>query len=100
MYAAVMEMTLAPERLGELERLVRFQLLPALRREPGFSGATNLVALERGRALLVLFWETEAEALRPLATGEADFQQAFATIRRRLELRWFAPTVWEVSARA
>ena len=100
MYAQVIELPIEQEHLGELERLLRFELLPALRAERGFSGATNLIDHQRGKALLVLYWETEDEAARPLATGDAAFQQAFATMVDVLGLRWFSPTVWEVSARA
>ena len=39
MYAQVVELQLEPERLDELERLVRSELMPALREQSGFCGA-------------------------------------------------------------
>jgi hypothetical protein len=100
MYAQVIELPLNPKRLRELEYLVRFELLPALRDETGFSGATSLVDQERGKALLVLYWETEDEAAAPLATGDAPVQRAFTAIIELLGVRRYSPTIWEVSARA
>jgi len=100
MYAQLIDMHYEPGRLAELERLVRFELLPALRAEPGFSGATELLDQLRGRALLVLLWETEDEAHRLLAGGSAPVRAAFATILQAVGAERLGATVWEVRARA
>jgi hypothetical protein len=100
MYAQLIELPFEPERLAELERVVRFELLPALRAEPGFSGATQLLDQPSGRALLVVLWETEDEAHRPLVGGLAPFQLAFATILNAVGSDRLGATVWEVRARA
>jgi hypothetical protein len=100
MYAQVIELRLEPERLEGLERLVRSELVPALREQTGFCGALNLTDRGRADSLLVLLWETEDEAARPLAQGAAPFEQALATVTELLATRSCSTTVWEVDARA
>ena len=99
MYAQLIELPFEPERLDEVECLVQCELLPALRGEPGFSGATELLD-QGGTALLVLLWETEIEAHRASMAGDAPFQLAFATILQAVGSDRLAATVWEVRARA
>ena len=88
MYAQVIETSIRPDRLELLERLVRSELLPALRGESGFCGAVSLVDRERAATLLVLLWETEPDAARPRAsvTGLPGVSLS-------------PTTVWEVNAR-
>jgi hypothetical protein len=100
MYAQVIEVRPQPARLEVMERLVRDELVPALREQSGFCGALNLTACAGGETLLVLLWETEEEAARPLATGAAPFGKAFATVTELLASRSCSVTVWEVDARA
>jgi hypothetical protein len=88
MYAQVIETSIQPDRLELLERLVRSELVPALRGEPGFCGALSLVDRERAAALLVLLWETEQDAACP---------RIFAT--ELAGVRLSPSTVWEVTAR-
>jgi hypothetical protein len=99
MYAQLIEARLEPERLEELVRLVRYELVPALRGQAGFCGALSLTNSERAESLLVLLWETEDEAARPLRRGAAPFQQAAASVTELLTARSCAVTVWEVDAR-
>jgi hypothetical protein len=81
------------DRLG---RAVQNELLPALRSEQGFSGALTLVRREVGEMLLIVFWETETQALRPLVPALVGFlAEAGAT-----GLPCGVPRVWEVGARA
>ena len=92
MYAQALEGA-GPTRLNEI---VQRELLPALRIERGFSGALSLVDHETGRALVLVFWETEEEAARPLAP-------CFAALLAALGLPdpdTCRPRVWEVGARA
>jgi hypothetical protein len=98
MHAQVIELQLEPDRLEELERLVRSELVPALRAQPGFCGALNLTDCERAVTLLVLLWETEGEAARTLAQSAAPSGLALSTVTDLLAARPF--TVWEVEARA
>ena len=96
MHAQLIELKLAPERL---ERLVRSELIPALREQSGFCGALSLTARERCATLLVLLWETEAQAARTLARSAAPFTQAPATVTALLASRSCSVTVWEVDSR-
>ena len=100
MHAQVIELQLEPERLEVLERLVRSELVPALREQSGFCGALNLTDRERGETLLVLLWEREDEAARTLAQSAALLGQAFATVPDLVAARLRSVTVWEVDARA
>jgi hypothetical protein len=88
MYAQVIETSIRPDRLELLERLVRSELLPALRGESGFCGAVSLVDRERAATLLVLLWETEADAARPRAS-----------VTELPGMSLSPTTVWEVNAR-
>jgi hypothetical protein len=99
MYAQLIEMRPEPERLEILERLVRHELMPALREQPGFCGALCLTDREQANSLLVLLWETEDEAARPLARYAALFGQTVATVTELLASRSCSLTVWEVDAR-
>jgi hypothetical protein len=100
MHAQVIELQLEPERLDELERLVRTELVPALREQSGFCGALNLTDRERRETLLVLLWETEDEAARTLAQCAAPSRLALSTVTDLLAARSCSVTVWEVDARA
>jgi hypothetical protein len=100
MYAQVIELRLARRLLDELERLVRSELVPALREQAGFCGALNLTDSERADSLLVLLWETEDEAARPLGRSAAPFAPASATMAELLAAGSRSMTVWEVDVRA
>jgi hypothetical protein len=94
MFAQVVEIRLEPARLEIVEVLVRQSLVPALREQSGFCGALNLTDRGRAETLLVLLWETEDEASRPLASRLA----RIATVPE-LALPPWSLTVWEVDAR-
>jgi hypothetical protein len=64
------------------------ELIPLLRAEDGFSGAVNLIDQHTGATLLLVFWETEEEATRPLPPALA------------AHVGGVQPRVWEVGARA
>src|SRR3954452_4512392 len=67
MYAQLIEGGTTPERRTEMDRIVTDQMVPALHAEPGFAGALNLVDRDSGDALMVVLWESEAHARRPLS---------------------------------
>ena len=96
----VVELQLEPERLDELERLVRSELVPALREQSGFCGALNLTDRERGETLLVLLWETEDEAAWTLSQSAASSGLALSNVTDLLAARPCSVTVWEVDVRA
>ena len=98
MYAQLIESTTPPGRIDDLTRVVRRELLTALRRQEGFSGALSLVDRETGRGLLVVLWETGEEAARPLVQCGAPLLTALAAVAEVSIGDLSAATVWEVSA--
>ena len=99
MYAQLIETRLEPERLEVVERLVRNELLPVPREQPGFCGALDLTGRERAQTLLVLLWETEEDACLPLIERVASFAKAFSTVSELLACGSCSVSVWEVDAR-
>jgi hypothetical protein len=99
MHAQVIETQVGPGRVDVLERLVRYELLPALREEAGFCGAVSLLDRDRSQTLVVLLWETEEEAARPLQPFSAPFLKAFATVTELLGADACSATTWEINAR-
>jgi hypothetical protein len=99
MFAQLIEARLGRKRLVMLEHIVRRELIPALREESGFCGAVNLTDRARAETLLVLLWETEEQASRPLVPGTAPFANAFSTVSELLASDSCVVTIWEVDAR-
>src|ERR671939_21345 len=80
MYAQLIEGGTTPERRGEMDRIVTAEMIPALEAEPGYAGALNLVDRESGNALMIVLWETEAQARRALAEYGSAFLKALANV--------------------
>jgi hypothetical protein len=100
MFAQLIATRLAQNRLAMLEHIVRRELIPALREESGFCGAMNLTDRAKAETLLVLLWETEEQASRPLARGSAPFANASYTISELLASDSWVVTIWDVDARS
>jgi hypothetical protein len=99
MHAQLIESTTSPARVGELDRVIRRELFTALRGQAGFCGAFSLLDRGAGRALLVILWETDEEAARPLVQCGAPLLEALAAVADISGGDPCAQTVWEVSAR-
>jgi hypothetical protein len=99
-YAQLIQGGAAPEDREQMNGVVVHEMLPALLREPGFSGALNLVEPGTGDAMTILLWETEAQARRALADYRAPFLKALASVMSMFRGRPAPISVWEVSARA
>ncbi|HEU5215767.1 MAG TPA: hypothetical protein VFU30_09525 [Gaiellaceae bacterium] len=93
MYAQALEVRGTSDDLSEL---VCRELIPALRSEPGFSGALSLVDREAQTMLVLVFWETEEQAARRLPPR---FTPLLAGLGMT-DAATYAPQVWEVGARA
>ena len=93
MYAQVYEL-LGAERGERLNQSIYAELLPALRTEDGFCGALSLVR-RTGELLLLVLWETEDEAARPLPPRLAALLDGLGTA----EATSGRPEIWEVGAR-
>jgi hypothetical protein len=100
MYAQLVEGGTTPARRTDMDRIVTDEMVPALEAEPGFAGALNLVDRESGDAMMIILWETEAQARRALAEYGAAFLKALASIAAISTGTRRPISVWEVNARA
>jgi hypothetical protein len=100
MYAQLIEGGTTPERRAEMDRLVTDEMLPALDTEPGFAGALNLVDRATGNAMMIVLWDSEAQARRALAEYGSAFLKALAGIAAISTGTRRPISVWEVNARA
>ena len=97
MYAQLIEGGTTPEHRDEMDSIVTDQMIPALDAEPGFSSALNLVDRETGNAMMIVFWETEAQARRPLPEYGERFLKALASIAAISTGTRSPISVWEVN---
>ena len=100
MYAQVIQGGAAPAQRAEMDAVVHEQLIPALNEEPGFSGALNLVDRETGNAMMIVIWEEEEQARRPLPDYGRSFLQALASIAGISSGNRAPISVWHVNAQA
>ncbi len=100
MYAQLIEGGTTPDRRPQMDQLVTGQMLPALQAEPGYAGALNLVDRDTGNALMIVLWETEAQARRPLAEYGVTFLKALAGVAAISTGTRRPISVWDVNARA
>jgi len=99
MYAQVIEGGTTPELRDRMNRIVTDELIPSLEGEPGYAGALNLADNDSGEALMVVFWETEAQAARDLQHYGQAFLRALAQIIAISTGQRKPISVWQVNAR-
>jgi hypothetical protein len=100
MYAQLIEGGTTPDRRVDMDRIVTDEMVPALHDEPGFAGALNLIDRESGNALMIVLWEQEAQAKRPLAQYGSAFLKALAGVMAISTGTRRPISYWEVNARA
>jgi hypothetical protein len=100
MYAQVIEGGTTPDRREVMDRLVTDEVIPALEAEPGFAGALNVVDRDSGDAMMIVMWQTEAQARRALGEYGAAFLKALAGVAAISTGTRRPISVWEVNARA
>jgi len=100
MYAQLIEGGTTPDLRREMDRLVTDEMVPALQDEPGFSGALNLIDRQTGNAMMIVLWDTEAQARRALAEYGSAFLRALAGVAAISSGTRRPISVWEVNARA
>jgi hypothetical protein len=100
MYAQLIEGGTTPDRRTEMDRIVTDELIPALAAEPGYAGALSIVDRTSGNAMMLVLWETEAQARRALSEYGAAFLKALASIAAISTGTRNPISVWEVNARA
>ena len=99
MYAQVIEGGTTPDLRAAMDRLVTDEMIPALEAEPGFAGALNVVDRDKGDAMMIVLWETEAQARRALPEYGGAFLKALAGIAAISTGTRNPISVWEVNAR-
>jgi hypothetical protein len=99
MYAQLVPCGTALDRRREMERLIADQTIPALRAEPGFACAWNLVDGTTGAAMLIVLWESAEQARRPLEAYGAAYRRALGSLEAITKCDSLPSSVWEVSAR-
>ena len=82
-----------------MDRIVTDEMIPALKVEPGFAGAMNIVDRTSGNAMMIVLWQTEAQARRALPQYGAAFLKALAGIAAISTGTRRPISVWEVNAR-
>lgn len=100
MHAQLIEGGTTPERRTHMDRLVIDEMVPALAVEPGFAGALNLVDRDSGNAMMIVLWDTEAQARRALADYGEAFLTALASVAAISTGTRRPISVGEVNARA
>jgi hypothetical protein len=99
MYAQVIEGGTTPERRDAMDRIVTDEMIPALEAEPGFAGAMNVVDRTSGNAMMIVVWNTEAQARRALSEYGGAFLKALADVAAISTGTRRPISVWEVNAR-
>jgi hypothetical protein len=100
MYAQVVQGGASPQNRNEMDRVVVEEMIPALEQEPGYAGAVNLVDRETGDGMMIILWEDEEQARRPLPQYGQAFLRALASIATVTSGNRAPISVWEVNARA
>jgi hypothetical protein len=80
MYAQLIEGGTTPQLRADMDRIVTEDLVPALKDEPGYSGALNLTDSSTGNALMIILWQTQTQAERALSEYKPAFLKALANI--------------------
>lgn len=99
MYAQLVPCGTAVEERSELERLIAGQMIPALRQEPGFAGAWNLIDGTTGSAMLIVLWESAEQARRPREAYGPAYRRALLNLAAITKCDPLPASVWEVGAR-
>ena len=73
MFGRQVTLKLKPDATAELNRIVRSEIFPILRRQKGFRDETIFVASERSEAVANSFWDTPEDA-------EAYSQSAYSQV--------------------
>jgi hypothetical protein len=99
MYAQVVQGGTTLENRAEMDRIVVEEMIPALEAEPGFRGAMNLVDREDGKGMMIVLWDSEEQARRPLNEYGPSFLKALADVTTISTGNRAPIGVWDVNAR-
>ena len=98
MHAQLIEGGTTPERRAEMNRIVTDELIPALEAEPGYAGAINLANPTSGEGVMIVLWQTQEQATRPLGQYGGPFLKALAQIAAISTGTRRPISVWTVAA--
>ena len=73
-------MKLKPNTASEFGRLIENDILPLLRKQPGFRDEISFVAPERSEALAISFWETKENCETYERTVYPEILKTIATV--------------------
>ena len=99
MHAQVVAGGTTPDLRTKMDKIVTDEMIPALRTEPGFAGALNFVNRDNGQAMMIVLWDTEAQARRELSEYGKAFLKALANVAAISTGNRQPMSVWEVNAR-
>jgi uncharacterized membrane protein YgcG len=99
MYAQLIAGGTTAAQRHQMNRIVTEEMIPALQAEPGFAGALNLADDETGDGLMVVLWETEAQARRALGEYGSALLRALAGIAAISTGVRRPMSIWAVNAR-
>lgn len=87
MFGRQVTFKLKPDAVAELNRIVKSEIIPILRRQKGFRDETIFVAPERSEAIANSFWDTPEDAE---AYSQGAYSQVLTALANVIEE---APTV-------
>ena len=82
----------------EMHRVVSNEVFPALRDEPGFVGALNLVNPDSGDAIMIVLWQSAEQTQQTLGDNGTSFLAPLLHIAGTAG-DGEPPSVWEVTVR-
>lgn len=80
MFTRTVTMKLKANTAIEFTRLIENDILPILRKQPGFRDEITFVATERSQAQAISFWETKENAEAYYRTGYAEILQTLENV--------------------
>jgi heme-degrading monooxygenase HmoA len=80
MFTRNLTMKLKPNTAPEFNRLIENEILPLLRKQPGFRDEITFVAPERSEVVAISFWETKENCETYNRTGYPELLKIVANV--------------------
>ena len=80
MFTRHLTMKLQPNVVPEFNRVIENEILPLLRKQPGFRDEITFVAPERSEAVAISFWETKDSCENYNRTGYPEVLKTLAKV--------------------
>jgi hypothetical protein len=98
-YAQLVRTGATEQTRPEVYRAVIDELIRALRHEPGFVGALNLVDPDTGDAMMIVVWQSAEQAQRPLGDDGTTLLASLLHVAGSARDEHEPTSVWEVTVR-